>query len=382
MLSTNSVDEKTQGLVSKDDSKYVPENRRTQSFRRHCARFWWCYLFSSIIFLAIFLPILFLVITPAIARLVVNKSTLLLVEATVLEPRADSILLAITSKLSLPIAVPVRIDPITLELFNRDLPGNNTFAKVSINSAAIKGETTLRVQGQHTPLNAEQWAHYVHQAVFQPHAPLSVRGSTNAYLGKLKSHVTINKDIPQNTLNSFAGFSIENPKLLIPAREDGVNLIANATLPNPSVMNLQIGTTVFDLKSSEYLLGNVTIDNLYLKPGNHSNPMTGILDIHFLIEHLTGILGTQADSLKEGHLTFQAVGRSVTWAGAEVPYYTDAIKALTLQAQVPLGSLIINTLREIMAPNGTSIFHNLTDPSGPTNIQDILDSLDEPDGSL
>jgi hypothetical protein len=41
-------------------------------------------------------------------------------------------------------------------------------------------------------------------------------------------------------LNSFAGFSIEGSQLLLPAESDGTNLIANATLPNPSVMTLEI----------------------------------------------------------------------------------------------------------------------------------------------
>ena len=41
-------------------------------------------------------------------------------------------------------------------------------------------------------------------------------------------------------LDSFAGFSISDPKLLLPAESDGTNLVANATLPNPSVMTLEI----------------------------------------------------------------------------------------------------------------------------------------------
>lgn len=41
-------------------------------------------------------------------------------------------------------------------------------------------------------------------------------------------------------LNKFEGLSIEQSKLLVPARPDGVNLVANATIPNPSVLELQI----------------------------------------------------------------------------------------------------------------------------------------------
>lgn len=41
-------------------------------------------------------------------------------------------------------------------------------------------------------------------------------------------------------LNNFTGFEITDSQLLLPPREDGINLVANATLPNPSVLTLEI----------------------------------------------------------------------------------------------------------------------------------------------
>lgn len=46
-------------------------------------------------------------------------------------------------------------------------------------------------------------------------------------------------------LNGFAGFAIEGSQLLLPPESDGTNLIANATLPNPSVMTLEIVSVVW-----------------------------------------------------------------------------------------------------------------------------------------
>ncbi|RAL01834.1 DUF3712 domain-containing protein [Aspergillus ibericus CBS 121593] len=332
---------------------------RSQKLRRHWARFWCCYAFWGIIGLAIFLPIFFLVIIPAIAQRVVDGSTLLLVHADVLQPRPDSIMLSIKSALDLPINLPVRIDPITLSLFNRDLPENNTWAKLYMDGAKIKGNSTLQVDNQYTPLNVYQWTQYVRGTVFEAHAPLSVKGSTTAYIGKLKSRVTLNKDIHQNTLNSFAGFSISNPKLLLPAESDGTNLVANATLPNPSVMTLEIGTTTLNLLSGNLILGNVTLDNLTLTPGNHSTPVRGIFDLGKLIENLGPILKDQAESLKDGYLSLTTVGTDVTYEGVHVPYYTEVMKNLTMTAKVPLGQLVMNTLRGILHPNGTNPFKGL-----------------------
>lgn len=46
-------------------------------------------------------------------------------------------------------------------------------------------------------------------------------------------------------LNNFTGFEITDSQLLLPPREDGVNLIANATLPNPSVLTLEIVRPIY-----------------------------------------------------------------------------------------------------------------------------------------
>jgi hypothetical protein len=142
------------------------------------------------------------------------------------------------------------------------------------------------------------------------------------------------------------------------------------------------GTTLLDLKSGEYLLGNATIDDLMLYPGNHSVPVEGIIDLDYLIDNLGDILKTQGDALSRGFLRLDAVGRNVTFDGVEIPYYAEAMRKLTLTADVSLGSLITNSIDGVIKPNGTNIFANLTDPNGSTNIHDIINSIDDPDNSL
>ncbi|GES61230.1 hypothetical protein ATEIFO6365_0006068900 [Aspergillus terreus] len=357
------------------------QKTRAQKLRRHWGRFWCCYCFWSLIFLAIFLPIFFTLIIPAIAQRVVDDSTLLLVRADIMQPRPDSVVMTIESALDLPLSVPVRVDPIALELFNRDTKGNGTYAIVYINGTTVHGNTTLGVTNQYTPLNVEQWAKYVHSAVFMEHAPLSVRGKTTAYLGKLKNSITMNKNIPQTTLNKFSGFSIEDSTVILPPREDGTNLIANATLPNPSVMTLEIGTTVLDLKSGDLVIGNATIDNLVLRPGNHSAPVHGILDLHKIIENLGEVLRSQSNSLSQGYLSLDTVGKSVVYDGVEVPYYTDVMSQLTMTAKVPIADLLKNTLHELLGSNTTGLLSSLNITSDSPDLGSALSNI-EANGGL
>lgn len=143
-------------------------------------------------------------IIPAIAQRVLDNGTLVLVHADVLQPRPNSIMLSINSALNLPISFPVRMDNLTLSLFNRFLPENNTWAKLYMDGATISGNTTLTVDDQFTPLDVYQWTQYVRSVVFEAHAPLSVKAPVTAYIGKLKSHITLNKDIKQNSAPPYA----------------------------------------------------------------------------------------------------------------------------------------------------------------------------------
>jgi len=128
--------------------------------------------------------------------MVVNKSDLVLVNAAVLNPRPNIISLTLESALNLKIALPVRIEPITLDLFVRDVGPSNAWADATIDGKIIKGNTTLGVSNVETPLtNLTTWVEYVRNVVFEKETPLSVRGVTNSYLGALKSRVTMDKDV-------------------------------------------------------------------------------------------------------------------------------------------------------------------------------------------
>lgn len=128
--------------------------------------------------------------------MVVNKSDLVLVNAAVLNPRPNMISLTLQSALNLKIALPVRIEPITLDLFVRDAGASNAWAEAAIDGKVIKGNSTLGINEVETPLtNLTTWVEYVHNVIFKKDTPLSVRGTTNSYLGVLKSKVTMDKDI-------------------------------------------------------------------------------------------------------------------------------------------------------------------------------------------
>jgi hypothetical protein len=131
-----------------------------------------------------------------VAQLVVNKSDLWLVNAEVVQPKNDSVILTLKANVDLKLAIPVRIEPVTLNLFEREYGHDHPYAAVDISGQTIKGNHTLGVSDQFTPIqNMTVWEKFVKQVLFQEKTSLAMYGKLTAYLGVLKSHVTMDKDI-------------------------------------------------------------------------------------------------------------------------------------------------------------------------------------------
>ncbi|KAJ5549367.1 hypothetical protein N7513_006601 [Penicillium frequentans] len=380
-LATAVDDPKLEKVETAGGLSLATTQTRKAKFARHWKRFWCCYLIGNVIFLAIFLPVFFLVAIPAISQLVVDKSDLVLVSAAVMQPQPNTMQLTLLSALDLKIALPVRIDPITLNLFVRDNGAANPWGQANLTGMTIRGNSTLGVTDKFTPiLNSTTWTDYVRDVVFQKETALSVKGTTDSFLGVLKSKVTMNKDVVSPTLDKFAGFSITDTSL-VPTRSDGTNLVGNVTLPNPSILTLEIGTIVLDVKSGDLLIGNATVENLTLKPGNHANPMTGILDLGVILKNIGTVLKDQASSIKNGSLSLTSTTREVTYNGTRVPYYSEVMSELPLTADVPIGDTLKNTIKSFLGSgsgmNLTEIIANLKNHTSSTSGSDLLADLKE-----
>ena len=124
------------------------------------------------------------------------------------------------------------------------------------------------------------------------------------------------------------------------------------------------------------MIGNATINDLVIRPGNNSAPVRGFLDLHKIIQNLSSILQTQRSAIQNGYIELTSIGTGVTYEGVAVPYYEKVLKNLTLKAQVPIAGLIINTIHGINNRNESHLLSslNLTDSLGDGSA-DSLKSL-------
>ena len=118
-------------------------------------------------------------------------------------------------------------------------------------------------------------------------------------------------------------------------------------IPNPSVMTINmvclygtLPTTKIDLTSYSLIQGNLTLDlsvagkpmgqsyldNLVLKPGNNTVPMTSTVDQSAIIKMIT----SDDNPYKDGLVPFDIVGNSSFYNGKELPYFTKALASNNL----------------------------------------------------
>lgn len=112
------------------------------------------------------------------------------------------------------------------------------------------------------------------------------------------------------------------------------------------------GTVLLDLKISENIIGNATLKNLIIHPGNQSSPLYGMLNLESIKSNAGAIIIAQSDALENGNLLIDSVVKLVTYDGVEVPYYTEAIHNLTMTAKLPLAEFGLNTLGGILEDGG------------------------------
>ncbi|KAB8217296.1 hypothetical protein BDV33DRAFT_232910 [Aspergillus novoparasiticus] len=324
--------------------------------KRHFRRCWFCYLVAAIVFLAIFLPLLFIYIIPAIAQRVVDDTSLPVYAARILDPTPDSVTFSIDTSLKIPAGLSVRIDPFSLSLFNREVKPVVPFIDIALQGYNLKGTTKMSVSSNNTAvLDREQFVEALTKAVYSKQFKLSAKGSTTGHLGALKAPVTLDKDVELAGLDKLSGFSIDTASLILPAEEDGTNLRGTATLPNHSVVTFALGNVTLNLKSANVVIGQGYLDNVVLSPGNNTMPLRATLNIRTVLENLLDILGAQASALMDGKLEISASGNSTVYNGQHIPYFEEVLNNLTITTRVSIAT-ILSVLQAVAGKDGTKKF--------------------------
>ncbi|KAG8421341.1 hypothetical protein J3458_003228 [Metarhizium acridum] len=147
-----------------------------------------------------------------------------------------------------------------------------------------------------------------------------------------KYDVDFYKVVTFKGLNKLNGTTLSDMKIKIGTAEDGIpNFNATATLTNPSYYTIDIGNATFNNFADNQLLGNLTINNLVLKPGQNAVPVSAILDQTIIIS-----AATKKPYCETGKITVELQGTHVRQGTNEIPWLMDALGSANQTVELSL----------------------------------------------
>ncbi|KAI1215173.1 uncharacterized protein F4807DRAFT_406187 [Annulohypoxylon truncatum] len=357
--------------VQEKEAAATPLTKK-QKFKRHCGRFWWWYLIGAIVLLAILLPIIFLVIIPAIVQRILNDQTMPISGGQFIAVSPTKLNVSILTSLDSPL--PARIDPMTLLLYNKDTPTFSPFVNVSLPELHIKGTTPLNIKNQIvTVTNETELISWFANVFDQPTVTLSTRGDPKIHLGALHTNGHLDKTVTVNSLNKLDGFSIQDLQLLMPARENGTNIQGTLNLPNWGTLDLGIGNLSLNLMSGDLRIGLITVYDVYLPRGNNIRYFNGELFLDTLFQNIGTILSTQGDALSGGNIQINATGNATVVNGEHIRFIETILNNRTVTSTTSVVKLASDLISSFTNGSQVSIPDILDEVFGNTTfIQEVL----------
>jgi hypothetical protein len=133
-------------------------------------------------------------------------------------------------------------------------------------------------------------------------------------------------------LNKLNGTTLTDMKVKVGTGEDGIpNFNATATITNPSYYTIDIGNATFNNYANNQLLGNLTINNLILKPGQNVVPVSALLDQTVIIT-----AATKKPYCETGKITIDLLGTSVKQGNDQIPWLMQALGSANQTVELDL----------------------------------------------
>ncbi|RMZ66666.1 pre-mrna processing factor 4 [Pyrenophora seminiperda CCB06] len=299
--------------------------------KNHCRKFWWCdCLVLAVIILIVILPIIYVAI-PKKAQSEINASTLEVTSQQVTSPSPDSIHLKIDTVIRSNSSYHPEIDAFRAGL---SLEGQDPFLYLNVPKSKSEKETRITIDQDIKLASLAAFSNYTKMVLGSESFEVRLNGKTNIHLSGLPTmDVNYNKVITMKGLNKLSGLNITDVRILSGANQilpDGSNLVGNVTIPNPSVMTLDLGNVIMNLGVDGKSIGYTLIKDVLLKPGNNQFPIQSHVD------QLT-ILGLITSKYKNAILPLEIVGNSSVKNGQHLTYYEDAIKSNTVKLNLDVG---------------------------------------------
>ncbi|KAF9353186.1 hypothetical protein BGX26_009022 [Mortierella sp. AD094] len=288
-----------------------------------------------VIFLAIFIPLLILVILPKIAQLLLNSSSMQINQLNMTNPGESALTISVAAQVG---GIP-KIFSANLEFSQEILVHWNGSAIGSMNLDPVEvkgGQGDISQVTGFTIVDKDAFAGFVKAMLASDGFTWTLTSkATLKTLGQTIKNLDVNKDLKMSGLSNFSNLKILKFDLPSDAPE-GALISISAAVANPSPIGMSLGTITLDMSFETAYLGRVVAKNVTLIGGQ---PM---------ILNLEGTLLRQTDPVHLQELSLlmsNYLAGVVTVASAQgVSVFPDGVNAvswltsaiLTTNMKVPL----------------------------------------------
>ncbi|KAJ5164098.1 Protein of unknown function DUF3712 [Penicillium coprophilum] len=300
-------------------------------FKAHMKRFWWAYLIAFCISVLVIILPLFYVGIPNFANDYINKY------------EYDSDGLEITNPRPTAFHVKQKQTLRTgggfsgsghMNAFNATCRVKDTdkiFTTFPVPDIAFGKHATLEIDQDMHLSCVDCMSRLATAAGSNRSSSILIEGSSDLKIGALPTaHLNIHKTMNVGDfINAEGAFNITSIELLDPP-VDGYNFNATISVRNPTPFVIELGHVTFNLTMGGSELGWVDLPYLFLEKTNSNAVVLGSVDKKRLIhEALSG-----DDEI--GTVTIEVHGRSCSFKGVDIPYFTAAIKAVSASTRIDL----------------------------------------------
>jgi len=291
---------------------------------RHYKKWWWVHLIIFVIVvLVVALPVVY-VAYPKIAQSDVSDSTLSISSMILSNPTPEGFHLNQVQTIGSHSTYHPQIYAFDAAV---SLVGAAAaFATVHVPGVKSKDGAEIEISQDVDLSDATAFGDYATAIMVNKEIEMNIYGKPKLKEGGLpKVTVTYDKTVTMKGLNKLKGFDVVEFQILKNATTSR-NMNGTVYIPNPSVLTLHMGNVTLNLAVNGTIMGQSYLDDLVLKPGNNTIPMTATVEEISIANTL--ILG--GDKYKDGIMPFDITGNSSVYDGKELPYFTEALKSNNL----------------------------------------------------
>lgn len=289
----------------------------------------------------------------------------------------DRLAVSLSTELKGPSGLGVHINPFDLHLYNDETGGFHPFISVPVPAQTIRGQTEIDIERTIASVkNHTELVKWLTKAVHQKTTNVNFRAKTTAHIGAIKAPIKINKTTSLHGLDRLSGVELSSMDLIDAKENDGNNFQGILMLPNCSPLSLGLGNLTLDTWAGDVLIGNATVINVHLKPGNNTIPFIGQVFLDSVMMNALGIIASQKSSLDKGFLELGISVNSTTANGESVTYLQDVLNDVKFTAQLHEHEVLRGLASSLIGPNKTvALSGMISELSGGLNPAMIMEFM-------